>query len=151
MFQMIVAVISIALVAAIALAVLWFGGSSFMNGGDKAKYAQYMNHGSQIEGALKMYQSDTGFYPTGTPDKIVDALVKGDTQNGTYLTAEPQGSWYVEKGTIYRDLSNMDECSRINSVARKDITLVDGGCPVCDNDNYKDWPGCRREPISTTP
>ena len=152
MFQLIAAVIAIALVVVIALALIWYGGDAFKGGADKARYAAYMNHGSQIEGAIKLYQTNNGFTPEGDSDKIVAMLVQGDG-NTTYLSSEPRGTWYVESGTIYKSLvDGVDECKRINIVAKgKDAVDTAGGdgCPVCNDATYRDWPGCKRDSMAT--
>lgn len=152
MFQMIVAVIAIALVVIMAVAMIWFGGSVFSTGSDRALYAQLMNHGSQIEGALKLYNADRGFYPTGNSTEVLSTLTS-NASGATYLKDVPAGDWYVTDGVIYRALSNMDQCKRVNEVAKKDISLASSydGCPPCsaaggaDWQNYRDWPGCRAD------
>lgn len=155
MFQVIIAVISIALVAIIAIALIWFGGSAFMSGSDRALYAQLMNHGSQIEGALKLYNADKGTYPTGTSTEILNTLTHASS-GITYLKDVPVGDWYVDGGTIYRALIDMDQCKRVNVVAKKDISQASDydGCPPCNGvaggpwEGFRDWPGCRREAIT---
>lgn len=152
MFQLIAAVVAIALVAVIAIALIWYGGDAFMGGADKARYATYMNHGSQIEGAIKLYQTNHGFTPVGDSDKIVKMLVDGDG-NTNYLSSNPRGVWYVEEGTIYKSLDQgVDECKRINIVAKgKEAVETAGGdgCPVCGDATYRDWPGCKRDSLAT--
>lgn len=155
MFQVIIAVISIALVAIIAIAMIWFGGSVFTTGSDRALYAQLMNHGSQIEGALKLYNADKGYYPAGTSQEVLGTLTADDAGR-TYLKDVPKGDWYVEGGTIYRALDDMGQCKRVNAVAKKDMSLADSydGCPPCNGvdggawESFRDWPGCRREAIT---
>lgn len=155
MFQLIVAVVALALVVLMALAMLWFGGSAFSSGADRALYAQLMNHGSQIEGALKLYSVDRGTFPSGTSSEQFLALTSL-SQGATYLKDVPQGEWYINEGTIYRSLNNIDQCSRVNYVAKKDLSLASAydGCPPCNGvaggawEQFKDWPGCRRDPLN---
>lgn len=155
MFQLIVAVVALALVVVMALAMLWFGGSVFSSGSDRALYAQLMNHGSQIEGALKLYNVDKGSFPAGSSSEVLATLT--ESSNGvTYLKDVPIGDWYVEGGTIYRALDDMSQCKRVNAVAKKDMSLADSydGCPPCNGvaggawEGFRDWPGCRREAIT---
>ena len=150
MFQLIVAVISVALVAALAVALFYYGGTAFSTGQDKAHYAQYLNHGTQIEGALKLYLTEKGSDIQGDPSQIVSMLAKGDDQY-TYLNSSPQGTWYVQDGTIYRSLAD-GECKRMNVVAKGQdaVDALGGdGCPSCTNSSYSDWPGCRKESMET--
>lgn len=155
MFQVIIAVISIALVVIMAIAMIWFGGNVFVSGSDRALYAQLMNHGSQIEGALKLYNADRGVYPAGTSTQILAALTASEAGR-TYLKDVPRGDWYVDGGTIYRSLEDMGQCRRVNEVAKKDISLASAydGCPPCNGveggpwEGFRDWPGCRREAIT---
>lgn len=51
MFSLIITIISIALVAALALATIYYGGSAFSQGGDAAKASQLINEGQQLQGA----------------------------------------------------------------------------------------------------
>ena len=48
MFNLIVAVVGIVLVAIIALLAMWFGGQAFSTSNEKATFAGYFNAGSQI-------------------------------------------------------------------------------------------------------
>lgn len=149
MFQMIVAVIAVALVAIIAIAMIFFGGNVFTSGSDRALYAQLMNHGSQIEGALKLYQSDNGVYPPGSSNQVLAALIENDSRGMNYLKSKPMGDWFVEAGTIYRSLDDIAQCRRVNVTAKMDVENETsfGGCPPCTDESFKAWPGCRRETI----
>lgn len=54
MFSLIITIISIALVAALALATIYYGGDAFTKGGDAAKASQLINEGQQLQGALTL-------------------------------------------------------------------------------------------------
>lgn len=91
MFQIIVAVIAIALAAALAAASIFYGGSAFMSSTAKAQTTTMVNGAQQIAGAQALYRTDNaGAWAT---DINVD-LVQGD-----YLQAVPTppqiatGSW----------------------------------------------------------
>jgi hypothetical protein len=58
MFSLIITIISIALVAALALATLYYGGSAFNKGADGATAAKLINEGQQINGAATIYKAD---------------------------------------------------------------------------------------------
>ncbi|MCC5610904.1 hypothetical protein LC612_30190 [Nostoc sp. CHAB 5834] len=59
MFSLIITIISIALVAALALATLYYGGSSFNRGAAGAEAARLINEGQQINGAVALAKSDS--------------------------------------------------------------------------------------------
>jgi hypothetical protein len=58
MFSLIISIISIALVAALALATIYYGGDNFNKGSAAAKASQLINEGQQIAGAIAMNVTD---------------------------------------------------------------------------------------------
>lgn len=58
MFSLIITIISIALVAALALATIYYGGTAFNKGSAEAKASQLINEGQQINGAVAMLRAD---------------------------------------------------------------------------------------------
>lgn len=85
MFQLIVAVISIALVAALAIASIYYGGAAFTKSSLRANVTTLVNAGQQIAGAVALYKTDY----TITPD--MQMLKDG----GEYLSAEPGKAPFV--------------------------------------------------------
>lgn len=86
MFQLIVAVISIALVAALAIASIFYGGDAFTKSSEKAQVTTLINQAQQIAGAAALYKTDNGTAaPTGTVDS-------GHPLVGEYLAAAPAGT-----------------------------------------------------------
>jgi type II secretory pathway pseudopilin PulG len=73
MFSLIITIISIALVAALALATLYYGGSSWTRGNAAASAATLTNQGQQIRGAMELYYSKNSAYPA-----TLDELVTGE-------------------------------------------------------------------------
>ncbi len=91
MFQLIVSVIAIALVAILAAASIYYGGSAFSSSTAKGNVAALINAGQQIAGANALYK--------------VDQTVSASTILGlvpTYLSAVPTaprfaaGSWALD-------------------------------------------------------
>lgn len=80
MFSLIITIISIALVAALALATLYFGGDAFNQGSAKAAASTLVNQASQISGANTLYFLDNQTYGT------VSDLTAND---GEYLASAP--------------------------------------------------------------
>ena len=70
MFSLIVTIISIALVAALALATLYYGGSAFTQGNAQAAAARHILQGQQVLGAAELFKADLGRWPD-TMDEMV--------------------------------------------------------------------------------
>lgn len=68
MFQLIVAVISIALVAALALASIFYGGEAFTRSQLKAQVTTMINQAQQLSGAQTLYKTDKGGLEADTPE-----------------------------------------------------------------------------------
>lgn len=82
MFQLIVAVISIVLVAALAIASIFYGGEAFVKSSEKAVVTTLVNQAQQISGASALYRADNG----------VAATIEGLAVGGEYLAAAPAGT-----------------------------------------------------------
>jgi hypothetical protein len=80
MFNLIITVISIALVAALALASIYYGGPALSKGSAKATAATLVNQGQQISGANTMYAQENGG---------ADAAALSDLQTAEYLSSVP--------------------------------------------------------------
>jgi type II secretory pathway pseudopilin PulG len=113
MFQLIVSVIAIALVAILAAASIYYGGSAFSSSTAKGNVAALINAGQQISGANTLYKVDTA--TSGASD--INTLV---TYN--YLSAVPMkpkfavGSWTVSGGVAsidVSDASNVQVCGEV--------------------------------------
>jgi hypothetical protein len=83
MFSLIITIISIALVAALAVATIYYGGSAFTQGTAKASASAFVAAGQQVNGALTLFANDNG----GARATDVAALVAGK-----YLAAAPSVS-----------------------------------------------------------
>ncbi len=90
MFSLIISIIAIALVAALALASIYYGGSAFQEGAADATASTVVNQGQQIQGAFTMADvagydltdTNTGDF-TGT-ETLTERLVVG-----SYLKEQP--------------------------------------------------------------
>jgi hypothetical protein len=79
MFNLIITIISIALVAVLAIATIYYGGAAFTQGSAKAGAATLVSHAQQIAAANTLYANDHGGTFTVTDDDLLDG----------YLTAMP--------------------------------------------------------------
>jgi hypothetical protein len=80
MFQLIVAVIAIALVIALTLASIFYGGEAFTRSSLKANVAAMVNQAQQISAAHTLYKTDKAVSPTNglaglVPDYLADEPV----------------------------------------------------------------------------
>ncbi|WP_018234200.1 hypothetical protein [Thioalkalivibrio thiocyanodenitrificans] len=80
MFSLIITIISIALIAALALASIYYGGTAFTQGGAKANASAIVNQAMQISAAQTIHAADNG----GTYASDVATLVSEN-----YLASEP--------------------------------------------------------------
>ena len=71
MFSLIITIISVALVAALALATLFYGGDAYESGQAKAEAAKLRNQGQQLVAAAEFYYLQKGEWPE-TIQKMVD-------------------------------------------------------------------------------
>jgi type II secretory pathway pseudopilin PulG len=76
MFSLIITVIAIALVAALALATLYYGGPIFNEGAERAQAAKLSAQGQQIMGAMELYRAEKGVYPQSLNDLVADEYLK---------------------------------------------------------------------------
>ena len=90
MFSLIITIISIALVAALALATIYYGGNAFNKGSAEAKASQLINEGQQINGAVAMFNADS---VSGADLKGTTFAASDDIANlsPTYLAQTPAG------------------------------------------------------------
>lgn len=100
MFQLIVAIISILLIAALSLASLYYGGDAMTSGAAKSAAATFVNQGQQVAGAHALYKTGNG----GTP--VADGSNLSELVTGEYLAAvptPPKGSAWVVEATYDHD------------------------------------------------
>ena len=115
MFSLIVVLITIVLVALIALACMYFGGTAFQDGGTSAAVTKLLNEGAQVSGAALVYHAQTGDYAPN-----VAALIASK-----HLTAAPQAGWQAFQDTAVVTGIAQDQCLALN--AKQHIS----GIPLC--------------------
>ncbi|MNR71674.1 hypothetical protein D3C71_23050 [compost metagenome] len=84
MFSLIIAIISIALVAALALATIYYGGDAFNKGSSAAKASQLINEGQQLAGAITLNETDGAADSSKLKATVADLAPE-------YLTQVPEG------------------------------------------------------------
>ena len=117
MFSLIVSIISIALVAVLAAASIYYGGDAFTKGSAKALASTVVTQAQQISSAHTLYKNDEG----GTTAPTVQALVDGE-----YLASIPAApakvvpdaaTWTVASTSVSVDIDNLEVCKLINEQA----------------------------------
>lgn len=86
MFSLIITIISIALVAALALATLYYGGTVFMAGSSRAQATQYISQGQQVLGAAELFKANTGDWPDTMQALVTGGYLKSVPVAGVLLS-----------------------------------------------------------------
>ena len=131
MFSLIITIISIALVAALALATLYYGGTAFNKGSTGATAARLINEGQQINGAVQILKADKAANAvTGTEPTTVTTLAPN------YLSQVPagwDGATLLSVSSVLTTAAQTDEvCAEVNKRANltAPVTTASGvyGC-----------------------
>jgi hypothetical protein len=94
MFSLIITIISIALVAALALATIYYGGTAFNKGSAEAKASQLINEGQQINGAVAMNKADAASGAITAAGDVFDEATAGlSTLVASKYLAQVPGTW----------------------------------------------------------
>lgn len=89
MFQLIVAVISIALVAALAIASIFYGGEAWKESSEKSAVSQLLSQSQQISAALDVYFAEGNPKFENTNGATNDQNVLNALVSGKYLASIP--------------------------------------------------------------
>jgi hypothetical protein len=146
MFNLIVAVISIALIAAMAAASIFYGGSAFGSGTAQAQASTLVNNGQQISGAQQLYMIDnsgnrnsvndmTGTAPDGLQTDGYLQAVPTPPANSTGANATDLGTWLVSDDGTYAfiDLNTAPAGANISPAETVCSEVVDQGGQVVDS------------------
>lgn len=93
MFQLIISILAIILAVALAGVSVYYGGSAFSNGSEKAEYATLTNQAAQVEAAMTLFRAETGGVATYTEADLV-------TAPNSYLKQLPSSDFNVAGGKI---------------------------------------------------
>lgn len=125
MFSLIITIIAIVLVIGLAIATVYYGGSSFTQGKTNAEAARAVNEGQQIEAAISLYKTHhSGQLPSG-----LNALTQGDA---TYLKSVPSGKWEFQDDYVVDTSMKEETCLKANTMLGYDMTEV----PLCSDATY---------------
>lgn len=104
MFSLVITIISIALVAVLAAAAIYYGGTAFTTAGADADAVRVINESHQLSGAISLYKA-----AEGTDVSDLSVLVTKD-----YLKALPSGAWQVVEGGVARTDLTESQCLAAN-------------------------------------
>lgn len=132
MFSLIITIIAIALVAALAVASIYYGGDAMTKGTAKAAASTVINGAQQISAANTLYRTDN----SGANAADVTTLVSNN-----YLAAAPalpkgvNGSFALDTGSVLLDdFGNEEVCNKINETVgvstAPTITPTNAGAPT---------------------
>jgi len=127
MFSLIITVISIALVAALAVASVYYLGGQAKSAGAKVAAAEYMNIGETIKGAINMYRATNGNQMPADIDALVAAELLGSDLGGT---------WALAGDNVTQADIDVDTCAIVNLMIHDEevvynCTDMPSGKPGC--------------------
>ena len=119
MFSLIITIISIALVAALALATLYYGGDAFNQGTTEAEAAKLLNQGQQLLGAAELYKANTGAFPKDLATLEADGYLKTIPQARTAIAeaVAAGANWEMptEYGPVFTLAYDVEAvCAKVN-------------------------------------
>lgn len=127
MFSLIITIIAVFLVALLALATIYYGGSSLNKGSDSATTAEAVNKGNQIQGAFELYRADHGSLPVGTADEIKATLISSN-----YLKSWPEGkNSTTSQWSLINDYATLSGLSQSQCEAINQQMLGSPTIPAC--------------------
>tara|TARA_Y100001960_G_scaffold303515_1_gene355672 strand:- start:30 stop:479 length:450 start_codon:yes stop_codon:yes gene_type:complete len=115
MFSLIISIIAIALVAALALASIYYGGDAFQEGTAKAEASTVINQGQQVQAAVTMSEIDEQAYFEGAnvAETSLNALVTGDYLKEVPGVRDQNWEKVASEDFITMDVVNADVCEYI--------------------------------------
>lgn len=155
MSNLILSFISIALIAATAAAVIFFGGDAVKSGGIMAQHAKIVNEARQLELASQIYMSfNDGQMPSlGDNETLADFFYEGDgtskAPQGYYLKSKPSGvtelaatSEYIWEydGYINHPITEAEICAAFNKMEGGSGEVED--IPLCSDGHDPKNPCC---------
>lgn len=132
MFSLLITILSIALVAVLAVATIYYGGPAYQNSQAQAQVARVLNEGQQLDASLTLYRNQTGMAASSFEDVV----------SAGYLASVPEG-WEISEGYTFRAEPSEDACLAANR--KQGVDLV----PECSDSDYADRPICCSDSSST--
>lgn len=107
MFNLVVTIISIALVAALALAAIYYGGDIYRGYSDRAAATRVINESTQLRAALALYRSEKAAPAESVEQLVSSSYLREGIQESGWLTLNK----FVEVNTITNS-----QCETVNKM-----------------------------------
>lgn len=121
MFSLIISIISIALVAGLALAALYYGGAALKNSEAQARALKIINEGQQLLAAANLFKADRGVYPDSVLSLVREGYLKSPPSALGFVGAahaDTQMSEWAMPGAgvpvFVLDVTSSDTCRALN-------------------------------------
>lgn len=150
MFSLVIAIISILLVAALAIATLYYGGQQLQLGSSRAHAAKIINQGQQVLGAAELFYSENGRWPNDTGElvnkgylrsvpvaraQVLSAAVADEPQSWVMPTAGvPVFTLAVDQAEVCREFNALSLTT--DGVPSKVVTSARSLCYSAQPDRY---------------
>lgn len=128
MFSLIITVISIALVAVLAVASIYYGGSAMSQGTAKANASTLVNHGQQLNGANAMFKNDNGGSDAGGITALVTAqyLSAAPVPPAFVVESDSAGvadTWTINGSVFEVNIVSAETCAQVQKQAVADTSI----------------------------
>ena len=130
MFSLIITIISIALVAALAVATIYYGGDAFNQGTTKAKASTIVNQAQQVAGANTLFKSNTGSFAGTVSDLVSNAYLGSAPVSADLDVTYAIGTNNLVTATLKSTAGEI--CKQINVIAGTDGATATGKQFSCD-------------------
>ena len=130
MFSLIITIISIALVAALAVATIYYGGDAFNQGTTKAKASTIVNQAQQVAGANTLFKSNTGSFAATVSDLVSNAYLGSAPVSADLDVTYAIGTNNLVTATLKSTAGEI--CKQINVIAGTDGATATGKQFSCD-------------------
>lgn len=146
MFSLIVTIVSIALVAALAVATLYYGSDAAAQGRTAARAAAIVSAGEQVAAGLSVYRLNTGMWPATLETLVTESYLNGlpeiaaaDSLSfiaSAHAAPAVEGDWLYDPETphlAYIRPISMEVCAEVNrrvNDRRMVLSVLDPGIKV---------------------
>jgi alpha-tubulin suppressor-like RCC1 family protein len=101
MFSLIITVITIALVAVLALATLYYGGAAFTQSSAAATAGKLINQGQQLIGAAELFRVENGRWPASVQEMVMSSYLRSvPVAKSAVSAALAENSWEMPKAGV---------------------------------------------------
>lgn len=120
MFSLLITIVSIALVAALALATLYYGGRAYTQSAARAQAARVDAQAQQLLGAAELFYANRGQWPRSPAEMVTEGYLKDVPRAGLTLenafASEHEWDMPVERVPVFTlSTPQVDACRSINS------------------------------------